>query len=280
MNFKGIVYLAIIGILSSCSTDENNLIADETPRTVVFRSSVIEDQGTQLRAGGNSWASGDSIGVFMKQAGETLSQASVIEGSDNKKYTTTGTGSFLPSSASDYMHYPANGTQVDFIAYYPYQSDINGYIYPIDISDQKSPESIDLLYSDNIKQVDKNSSDEMILGFTHQLTKIRLNVSLQDGSSVPDELQVTISGMNTKASFALDNGVLMIDENSKKDIPLTTASSASGIIAEAIILPQQGMDNRIVKFSSATLGSYTWNISASEKYENGKIYTYYITLNN
>lgn len=279
MKFRGILYLVIVCILTSCGSNEDDWAVTETPKLVSFQSSFVEEQGAQLRAQGNSWDAQDSIGVFMKQAGQALSGASVIDGAENKKYITTGSGDFSSFSENDRIYYPSGSVNVDFIAYYPYSHGIKNYIVPVDISDQKSQEAIDLLYSDNIKDINKNSSKAMALRFNHQLVKIRLNISLQDGSRIPDGLEVTISGMKTKASFALNNGTLSVDASSGKDIPVKVISGSTGTVAEAIVFPQEAMGSRVIKLTAPTIGSYTWNIPATEQYEKGKKYTYNITLN-
>lgn len=280
MKFKGILYFVILAALASCSNDDDNLVISGTPKTIIFGSSVIEEQGVLTRAQGNTWNDKDSIGVFMKQAGQKLSHNTVIDRTENKKYITMGTGIFSPSAENEEIYYPTDDSDVDFIAYYPYTKEIQNFNYPIDLSDQKSQESIDLLYSDNIKQINVNSSKAMILRFTHQLVKLKLNISLADGSPIHDELLVTISGMKTKASFALDNGTLVIDESSDKEIAAKVTSSPSEVIAEATLLAQEATEGRFINISSATIGSYTWSIPTSVKYEKGKKYTYNISLEN
>lgn len=88
------------------------------------------------------------------------------------------------------------------MAYYPYCDDIVDFKFPVDVSDQSSQTEIDLLYSNNAVNKDKNSPLGIRLNFTHQLTKIVLNIT---GENISDlsELKVSLEGTKTKAVFDL-----------------------------------------------------------------------------
>ena len=76
---------------------------------------------------------GDAIGVFMLESGGTR----IADNASKRKYVTSaGNGSFAPADGSAVIYYPADQRGVDFIAYYPYAGAMQGFAYPVDVSDQ------------------------------------------------------------------------------------------------------------------------------------------------
>lgn len=70
----------------------------------------------------------DRIGVFMKQAGETLGGSTIVGEGDNVPFITKqGNGNFL--SDGKLIEYPSDESAVDFIAYYPFQPILDNLYY-------------------------------------------------------------------------------------------------------------------------------------------------------
>ena len=90
-----------------------------------------------------TWDAGDKIGVFMVKNGTGLDASGIVGGGDNVAYTTTtGNGTFTPTAGG--LKFPADGSAVDFIAYYPYTGSLDNYTYAVDLTDQRRPSTIDL----------------------------------------------------------------------------------------------------------------------------------------
>lgn len=226
---KNRVLYAIVLLLAlgSCSREAQQETESGKQQFVRF-TSVVE--GAYTRATGASWAANDQIGVFMKQSGEVLGSGTIVGDGDNVSYITeTGDGNFLPNGTS--LEYPSNGSAVDFIAYYPFQTTLDNYIYKVDVADQSKPEKIDLLYADNLKGRTQTSVTGN-LQFYHQLSQLTLNLSSSDNTDLSD-LTVSVSGVKTKADFNLVDGSLVVDEKSEAVVNMRRVGNA----AEAILLP-------------------------------------------
>ncbi len=215
-------------VLGACDKTAQQVVDDEKQTVVQFTSVVEGDAVT--RATGSSWAANDRIGVFMKQAGGTLGAGTIVGEGDNVPFITKqGNGNFLSDGKA--IEYPSDGSAVDFIAYYPYQSTLDNYIYKVDVTNQSKPEEIDLLYADNLTNRTATSTTGN-LQFYHQFSQLVLNLSSSDNTDFSN-LSVTISGVKTKANFNLVDGSLTVDEKSIATVTMRRVGNA----AEAILLP-------------------------------------------
>lgn len=238
MKSKNVFFLTALSslFLFSCSDDDNDVKGKFDGKPVKFNSEVVK----QTRASGTQWGVADAIGVYMKTAGQALSSTSAL--AENKKHTTPGNGTFAYATPEDAIYFPADGSRVDFIAYYPYQTTITDYKYPVDVSgDQKDRlEKIDLMYSNDVtgKNID---ADDVTLGFTHQLATIVLDIADKKGKDLSGMI-VTITGMKTKSSFSLADATFADDNESVANIIAVTETNNSRAASQAIILPVKGLN--------------------------------------
>ena len=127
-----LVTVLSICILYSCQNDINEAFTSTTSTAVKFTSD-IKNENIETRASGSEWNIGDSIGIFMKTSGSELSDLSIIKNTSNIIYKTQGNGNFEANLNSQTIHYPEDNSNVDFIAYYPYQNNINNYLYKVNV---------------------------------------------------------------------------------------------------------------------------------------------------
>ncbi|SHE77868.1 fimbrillin family protein [Dysgonomonas macrotermitis] len=266
----------LLGIFYSCESEKD--ISDHNSSAAIQFTSEINNNDIQTRAYNSLWENEDKIGVFMKTSGIQLSDQSIVNGYSNIIYTTTGNGTFTAKNEEQNIHFPENNSAVDFIAYYPYQNNINNYIYKVDIIDQSIPQHIDLLYSNNITNASLSNPSNS-LQFSHQLSKISFNISASEDVSSLNGIRVSASGLKTLADFSLIDGTLTADENSTGNIDFKTSVNSNSASAEAILIPDGGGSGRIVTFYLPDVGSFKWEIPSGTRLEKGKKYTYNITLN-
>lgn len=263
--------ISLFVLSSSCKKSHNNPeVVNPNSTEVRFSSSIAG--AVKTKALNDTWESGDAIGVFMKSAaGLTNALAS------NKNYVTTGSGEFKSSATDQTIFYPADGSTVDFVAYYPYKQSNAGNIYSVDITNQNSQSAIDLLYSNNATGLSKTSTNANLV-FSHQLSKVELTVKNGFGVSDLNGLGVSLGGFNTKANFDLATGVLSGNTQSVDFVAKTTAKTGS-VVAEAIVLPTADASGKVITFSLPS-GSFKLTLPANTKFEQGKKYTYEIELKN
>ena len=258
-------------ILSSCTKGD--------PITESLDAKFFSTIGAMdTRASNTSWAANDAIGIYALNTGNPLAAANIYNGSENIKHVTTvGNGVFDAAVPTEKIQFPANGDKLDFIAYYPYQTTISGYIYSVDVANQSNLPNIDLLYSNNAIQKD-NSSPVVTLNFKHLLSKLVLNIETGAGISNLTGLTVSVNDLNTKANFSLVDGTIPAASFSTPQAvtPTVAAVTTTTATTEAILIPGQDLQNAEIIF---TLGgeNYKWTPGA-KVLESTKKYTYNIKL--
>lgn len=275
MKFRNLLSITCFALfaLSSCSNDEEPDFTGLDQKYVKF-DGTIENQGTAkaTKAAGTTWGSGDAIGVYMKTAGSALSVGDILNSANNIKYTTPGSGAF--TAAATGIEFPADGRNVDFIAYYPYKASIADFTYPINVSDQSDLTLIDLLYSDNAANTNKNNPD-VALNFKHKLSQLILNVSAGGGVSTLTGLSLSVSGLTTDGNFKLADADIVPGTTKTTLTPTVNISSTTATV-NAILIPGDDLNNGKLTF---TLNGkvYEWTPD-SQVLESGKKYTYSVQI--
>lgn len=120
------------------------------------------------RMADNKWADGDNVGIFMTQNEESKKA--------NAQYTVSAAGELTAKAENDIIKYPADKSEVDFKAYYPFSADAAEGVYAVDLADQSDLTKVDLIYSDNA--TGKKYEDKLVtLNFKHQLAQVNFSVT-------------------------------------------------------------------------------------------------------
>ena len=253
--------------VSSCMQDHPN------PSDVIKEINVFafidgsSNYGVKTRASNSSWDKNDEIGIFMMKANSPLS--SVL--ASNAKYVTKEGSPFFSPALSHEIHFPFHEEMVDFIAYYPYKETLDNLNYSIDVSDQSTLERIDLLYANNVKGV-VSSNKDVILTFKHQLSKVILNITKEEGGPDLDGLKAEITNQNTKATFSLVNGTI---DNENEPANISFNVSSDGAIAQAILLPTASLIDKKLKLTLGT-STYTYDLGENKTIKSFDASTKYI----
>ena len=218
---------------------------------------------------GNSWTTGERLGLFMLNAGST-DLTTALEKNKQYVYKSYGReGNFELEAGESIYYYPLTGN-VDFVAYAPYQSNTSTS-YAVNVKIQGNPTAIDLLYSNSSKGLHKGSG-LVNLTMDHQLSKVRFTLQAGIGMSISDLATATIKikGMPTQVSFDLETGSFG-QASDIADIGLATAR-------EAILIPQSDGTGKSFVFSVGGK-EYTYSLASSEDFAKGKLYEYSVTIN-
>lgn len=277
--------IVLAGIwLGGCSRDVDSGADPDKPVPVDFTAGIA---ATRTANGGDEWASGDAVGIYMLAAGGSLAtQADIL--ADNVRYDITDapTGSLSPASGFP-LYYPLTGS-VDFIAYYPYRdpSAADPHTYEVSVADQTDMENINVMYASLAGQSKDRPAVSLV--FRHAMSRITLAVKAgtglaSDDISALDASSVVFGGMPVTATLALRDGALTAGTVLTQTFnPRKYATSLSGFDASftAILVPQAAgsYTGRTVVF---TIGdqSYTWTIPADEVFAAGDHCTYPVTVN-
>lgn len=271
------VFAAVTLALAGCNQESNTPEKENDSRVPVRVSSNIEVS----RAVDNAWEEDDAIGIFMlnNDAVDTYS---------NVEYITPETnGAFAPADQVIYL--PVDGTARDFVAYYPYQSNMTDNNYSIDLSNQADQSAIDFMTSkkenganSTVEGINK-TSPEVNFRFHHRLSKLRLNIKTGAGfigdNSELAGMTVKLTNQQTTGTYNVltDNAVTITPASNT--IELLTA--ADGRTAEAIVFPSNDYTGMQFEFHVIGHEPYKWSLSESTatKFEEGKSYIYNITIN-
>lgn len=254
----------LAGAMVSCSTEDTAPSTQNDKVAVQFTGGI----NVNTRAAGVAWADGDRIGIFMTEAGKTLSADVIKESVDNVCYQSNGSIAFSPVSGGKTVFFPIDG-DVDFYSYYP-QTTVNDYKVDLNVADQKSQEAIDFMYA---KTTGCNkATPQVFLKFYHKLSNLVLEVQPGNGLTQEDlkKMTVTVKGQNTKATFNLVDGTIS-GEGNPTDITMKT--TVAGKLYEAILLPTEEA-SRVIEFDlkNGYDAPFVWTMPV--KLEGGKRYHY------
>ena len=235
MKYTGSIHTTFYALLAAaaltaagCSDDDNEKGGGATGVEANFSAEITP----YTRAAGDTWTNGDAVGIYM--LGGDAGTA------DNVRYTCEPNGRL--SAADAKIVIPGSGT-FDFVAYHPYKQSslsgdagkIDGYLYPVVLSDQTDPAAIDLLWSDNAAGVTAAAPDVKFT-FEHVLSKVEIAVKQGGGISADDlaGVVVTIDGVYNEGFFALNSGRI---GNTGVPGAVTARAVTEGVSYEAIVLP-------------------------------------------
>ena len=216
----------------SCNTTDNEIELNE-PIAVNLRANITP---ATTRVINDQWQANDQVGLFMVRAGQTLSSASVLSNANNALMTIQG-GALISNPP---LMYPL-GSNVDFIAYYPFHSSVSSnFTIPINVANQSAGLPTEVLFSNNITN-QAPTANPVTLNFLYSLAKLELRVTGGANSTLTDtdfaNMNVSIEGMYTQANLQLMNGTFT-NHSGKQTIALyQTGSNTTSATFQALVLP-------------------------------------------
>lgn len=261
MKISNLLYMGALSTLAlmSCTNNDDNSEWYGS-EGIVFTTAI------QSRVSGNTWNANDEVGIYMMNAGSGIEAATA----QNKKYIAQTNGT-LTAAPGNGIYLPESGN-VDFIAYYPYTTSVSGNKLAVNVSDQSNPAAIDLIYSNGTKGVAATTATTISLGFTHQLTKVTLNVTKDETIETLNGLGVNIKGVSTEGEFNLADGTLTATAGTNnKDVAMYIDAQGTTATATAIILPTVASTDQTSLNLTFNLNgqSFTHTISDASIFEKG-----------
>lgn len=261
MKISNLLYMGALSTLTlmSCTNNDDNSEWYGS-EGIVFTTAI------QSRVSGNTWNANDEVGIYMMNAGSGIEAATA----QNKKYIAQTNGT-LTAAPGNGIYLPESGN-VDFIAYYPYTTSVSGNKLAVNVSDQSNPAAIDLIYSNGTKEVAATTATTISLGFTHQLTKVTLNVTKDETIETLNGLGVNIKGISIEGEFNLADGTLTATAGTNnKDVAMYIDAQGTTATATAIILPTAASTDQTSLNLTFNLNgqSFTHTISDASIFEKG-----------
>lgn len=269
--------VAVTCLLAGCSNDED---VGDMSNPVAVRFGMGEISRLKTTSGGDQWVLDDPIGIFMVKNRQQLNSDNIAEDADNLKYKAQTGGNaisgFTPVGGIP-TFYPQNGDNVDFIAYYPYNSQLVDYTYPVDVSNQSNPATIDVLYANSANTLSSgyNKHSGMVdLQFNHALSKLSFALVPGDGISSLTGAKIEITSLASIADMSLADGTVTAT-NSGQTITANTA--ADGLSSSAIVIPQNLSGSKIIVTLADNASKFEWTFTNAQ-FEEGKNHQYSITV--
>lgn len=199
-------------LMHACSNTDGLLEEPTITDKINFISTIDNNNfgGTNTKAINSSWDAQDEIGVFMYQDGKELQENTIVNEIYNHVFTTTGNGTFTTQEGKE-VFFPKDVEKVNFIAYYPYDSEIKNFEKVIDVAEQSNPAKINLMYSNNLKGNSANTS--RVLQFKHILSRVQFDIKTKQNVNLAG-LSIEINDVPVKAALNLVDGSLKIDNTS------------------------------------------------------------------
>jgi len=281
--WNSVVWVACIALLAvSCAdtdagiTNNTNLAVQFTPQ---LKGHVAGSEALHpgTRAVDTKWSADDKVGIYMLADGGSLPANAMFS-----QYQVSGAGEsvgLVPTAADQTLYYPANGDDVNFIAFSPYVEQSNNkvtYSGFADQSEQSKMEAVDVLYS-NSQEAFNRTNTSASLTFNHAMSKLVIKVTTTNAASEKIDLRQLIigaTGLPSSVSLDLSDGTLEAG-STKTAVQLFHTNGSDERIATAIVVPHAGAGSRSITF---TLGSEDGNSAFSssllETYDfaSGKMY--------
>lgn len=244
-----------LGLLfSSCTKEEVNVVDSELEAS--FRTYI---NGTGTRASGTNWDVDDEIGIYALNQGQTLSASAIYDGKANIQYKNSIAGAAADfSPVGNPIMFPGDGTELDFVAYYPYSATAVSVDYKlaVNISNQSPLSAIDLLYATTTKQSKANPS--VALAFSHRMAQVVFTLTSTPDINL-DGVTVTLENVLTEGTMNLADGVITAGTVKGTVTPVYDATAKT---ATAILLPGQQMSDVVVHIALTDGTTYTWSPAA------------------
>lgn len=261
MKISNLLYVGALSTLAlmSCKNNDDNSEWYGS-EGIVFTSAI------QSRVSGNTWNANDEVGIYMMNSGSGIEAATA----QNKKYIAQTNGTLTAASGNG-IYLPESGS-VDFIAYYPYTTSVSGNKIAVNVSDQSNPAAIDLIYSNGTKGIEATSATTVSLAFTHQLTKMTLNVTKDATVETLSGLTVNMKGISTEGEFNLADGTLAATAGTNnKDVAMYMDVQGTTATATAIIIPTASASEQTAINLTFNLSgqSFTYTIDDTSLFEEG-----------
>lgn len=278
MKLRYLFFAAAASTLAAACSEVDELASSSSQKTLETIQSGTDNFTTRVNLD-SQWEAGDAIGVYMLDAGTGNIRNSAMNIQYNAEVTTT-------STTTDFV--AANGgigifdQPCDFKAYYPYSPneggkvDMGAGLYNIDLSDQTDGISAhDLMWAEanGMETADLQNSG-LSLTFRHKLVLLRVHVK----GNVTAE-NVTVSGLNTVATFDLLSGTLS-EGSTPKSVSLYRTSEENAFVG--IMLPTTELRNKMkLSITTADGKKYQYTVpnnSNVDRFVGGCEYNYTINV--
>lgn len=267
-NITSISCVLLFMILISCNDERNEIYNGEKVKATFTA-------GISTRATDVMWDVNDEIGLAML---DPDLQTVINNVYNNKYYTTTASGNFVPATPNDVIYFPQNGDEVAFKAYYPYsETTPTNLMIPLSVADQTDMPAIDFMSAEHLSGTSKDDPN-VNLRFYHRLSKAIFRISA--AQDVPDlqveNVTLTVKGMRTTGVYDLINDTLAINDGSIEDLVIPRRSAANERVG--IVMPREAGEGVSFELTTPEGSTFTAEMGNDLTLQPGYKYVFNIQL--
>ena len=276
--FKLLYLLGLFSLMFTACNNDNDEKEYVYSKKVFLRANMETFISQASNSENTGWENESKLGVYLSR-GEGLSE--IVEGAQNKQFQNINESElFWSVDSQNDIFYPKDDKSFNIVAYSPYSAALEGEKYMVKVSDQSTQKSIDLLYSDNAKNVE-SAATQPTLVFKHQLSKVVFNLVATGGLPTLKGTSLKMQNMPLEAEFNLANTALsQKDAKGFIDTKVTlNAEDPTKAISEAIVIPSEINDAKIIitYVAAGKTVEYEWN-AGKLLFEKGKKYSFDIEI--
>ena len=282
---KLVLFAAVAAALAvtGCSNDPQTYRRVPQPdRSVAgFSVSIVGQQreAAITRASGTEWHTEDKIGIYAMHSGATTLDDAQHSNVMHRYHSAIGGGTHRFVTGGETIFFPIDGT-VDFVAYYPYKSDLTAqHTFDIDITSQSTLTGqalFDVLHATTSGH--SGADDTPGLQFNHMLSKVSFTVTDLDKKELAGS-EILFKGLNTTGTYSVAEAEFsgVATPSTEGFAPYVSGTNyEEGVIStitfEAIIFP--GATNEwTISIRQRNGDSATIRVPA-KTYLQGKVHTY------
>jgi hypothetical protein len=251
----------------------------------------VDSARTITRATDATWTDGDEIGIYVLPAGATALTGAT---KPNSKYIYSS-GSFSPASLDQTLYYPGNGTNINFVAYYPWNQSAGeaatANTVTFNFADQETQpkkEAVDFCFHRSTEPYSKTNAMTS-MAFQHKFSKIRMTVNQGTNGIDPTTLTgVTLKDMPASATVNLNTLMSATDDTavlSAFTISGTTditayiqSKTATQVVVEAIVAPHIIATGKTIELAFSGDPTRTYTFEQEFPLAPGKVYDFVFML--
>jgi formylglycine-generating enzyme required for sulfatase activity len=263
MKTKKILTLAllpIIGMLTACSNEDAQLTDERVPITLTGTTLTLTETRTSANTDLNSdYMEADrAVKVRIRNTNSTGDWS-------NYAYTSGTNGVLTPPSLPPF--YPLDNTNVDIVAYSPYDAG-NTFTVRADQTSNDAYLASDLVFASKSNQ--EKSSTAVPLQFEHKMAKVVVNVTAGSASGVSEIRSVTLQNVKRQVTFNEINGTVSNAVTSGATTVAVAKDGTTTSVIGAVIIPAQTIEGQLLTVVT-DIGTATYTVDSKE-FNAGKVY--------
>ncbi len=279
MKLKHFFFFAMAGALATACNETEDGLASGLSNTLKRIQTEGDRFASRFNNATGEWDANDAIGVFMQTAADNQT----VEGGWNVRFVTAEGGATADFSTAG-MGIPLPEGNVDVFACYPYNPDIfQDYLYRMEVGNQEDGISqYDLMYAKAENRAASELSSGLGLQFAHQLSLVKVNVTLPDNLEGQKVEGVSMNGLNTAGDFNLSTGTWeAVETPAVMNVGLNEVADNA---FQCVVLPTTDLSELTLTFTLTDNSTYRFEMSDVQSssvtsFEKGHEYTFTINLN-